>query len=484
MRKDIIVMNKITATSLSLMLMGFFITSAYAGPVWSTSSCEPAEWTAMENNLLTGEIGVSLGNLSYLANNISSLTDGKVSNPVADGELCGFCNGSAIEWCFDAPKTIERIRLSSQTYWSGKQYHRINVTRIEIKREYGTEWEAIDAPALNFSSDTKEGNVPSATLEDLESGVIAHNVVALRFTFATEDTYAYYFAEIEAAGYTEAKGPVLGDINITPAKTKAIVSGSIADTGDNASACNVYLAIDGADYIRIAKHVTDSFSYQIDGLQPGTTYTYEIMAQNNAFNVKSMMRSGTFTTQAADSQTAMWLQSEYTTDTWTALENNILKGLIASESSRISSYASSDLTKLTDGNVPNPAVGSETVGFYPNGTVAWLFEKPTTIEKLRISSLWENTYYNGISVNVIHVKYANSTDWEVLNVPAIKWTGGNELGQILTLSDIENGFIAKNIIGLKITFGEQKAAVANYYAEIEAIKYIRPKKPGFSIRVR
>jgi hypothetical protein len=69
-------------------------------------------------------------------------------------------------------------------------------------------------------------------------------------------------------------------------------------------------------------------------------------------------------------------------------------------------------------------------------------------------------------------------------VPEIKWTGGNELGQILTLSDIENGFIAKNIIGLKITFGEQKAAVANYYAEIEAIKYIRPKKPGFSIRVR
>ena len=156
---------------------------------------------------------------------------------------------------------------------------------------------------------------------------------------------------------------------------------------------------------------------------------------------------------------------------------------MATEKSGVSGYASQDMAKLTDGNVPNPAAGAETVGFTPNGTIAWAFEEPMAIKNIRISSLWESTLYNGISVNAIQVKYPDSTNWETLDVPTVQWTGGTQLVQTETLSDAETGYLARNVIGLKITFGTQKAAVANYYAEIEAVGRMEPK-PGFVLVVR
>ena len=156
---------------------------------------------------------------------------------------------------------------------------------------------------------------------------------------------------------------------------------------------------------------------------------------------------------------------------------------MATEKSGVSGYASQDMTKLTDGNVPNPAAGAETVGFTPNGTIAWAFEEPMAIKNIRISSLWESTLYNGISVNAIHVKYPDSTSWETLDVPTVQWTGGTQLVQTETLSDAETGCLARNVVGLKITFGAQKAAIANYYAEIEAVGRVEPK-PGLVLVVR
>lgn len=98
------------------------------------------------------------------------------------------------------------------------------------------------------------------------------------------------------------------------------------------------------------------------------------------------------------------------------------------------------------------------------------------IEKIRLSSLWESTLYNGISVNAIQVKHLDSENWETLDVPTVQWTGGTKLGQTETLADAEAGILARNVIGLKITFGAQKAAIANYYAEIEAVGRAEPKK--------
>ena len=62
-----------------------------------------------------------------------------------------------------------------------------------------------------------------------------------------------------------------------------------------------------------------------------------------------------------------------------------------------------------------------------------------------------------------------------LDVPTVAWTGGTKLGQTETLADAETGYLARNVVELKITFGAQKAAVANYYAEIEAVGHAEGK---------
>ncbi len=180
-------------------------TYTFAAPVepgmaWTTGSSAPSAWTPLANNLIAGRSGTTVGNLSYLANHVASLTDGEVPDPAAAEGLCGFCNGTTIAWNFDAAKTLEAIRLSAQTYWSGKQYHRINVSKIEVKYASDGTWETIDAPALSFSSDAAEGNVPSATLANDETGSLATGVWGIRLSFATDGTYAYYCAEIEAVG--------------------------------------------------------------------------------------------------------------------------------------------------------------------------------------------------------------------------------------------------------------------------------------------
>ncbi len=105
-----------------------------------------------------------------------------------------------------------------------------------------------------------------------------------------------------------------------------------------------------------------------------------------------------------------------------------------------------------------------------------------TIEKLRLSSLWETTFYNGISVNAVQVMYKGSAEWVALDVPTVQWTGGTQLGQTETLSDSETGILAQNAVGLKVFFGPQKAAIANYYAEIEAVGHLSRPPTVISLR--
>ena len=141
---------------------------------------------------------------------------------------------------------------------------------------------------------------------------------------------------------------------------------------------------------------------------------------------------------------------------------------------KTSYLASSDSTILTDGKVPDsPATdgeaGAVTVGFTPNGTIEWEFEKGMTLVRLRLTSFWRITAYNGISINAVEVKYKGAEDWTELYVPTVVWTGGTLLCQTETLSDPETGYLARNVVGLKLTFGTQKNAIANYYAEIEAV---------------
>jgi len=440
---------------------------------WTQGEYAPADWTALANNILSGlDATEKSGTSSYASLDMTKLTDGSVPNPAAGAETVGFGNAGTIAWAFEKPMTIEKLRISS--LWESTLYNGVSVNAIQVKYPDSTNWEALDVPTVQWTGGTKLGQ--TETLSDAENGFLVQGVVGLKITFgAQKAALANYYAEIEAVGYAEATGPVIGSFDIAPAKTKAMVSGSIADPGTDATACDVYLSLNGGAAAKIVEGVTGSFDCQLQGLTAGTTYAYELSVSNNSPTAKVTVRSGSFTTLAADAQTASWTQGEYAPADWTALANNILSGLNATEKSGVSTYASQDMITLTDGVVTNLAAASATVGFTPNGTIAWAFEKPTTIEKLRISSLWESTAYNGISVNAIHVKYRGSTEWEALDVPTVQWTGGTKLGQTETLTDAENGFLAQKAIGLKITFGTQKAAVANYYAEIEVVGHVEQK---------
>ena len=478
-------MSKKYARSILLVFVGALALNLYAEVAWTTGSCAPSEWTALERNLLVGKVGVAEGQLSYLAKNISSLTDGKVPDPVIDSALCGFCNGTKMEWNFDGPKTLEKIRLSAQTYWSGRQYHRINVTLIEVKHENSSDWQIVDAPELDFASDAVEGNVPNATLENSESGVIAEGVVAIRLTFGTRDAYAYYCAEIEVIGNSELSGPVCGEIDVTPAKTKATISGLISDVGGDATACSVYLSLDDAAPIKIAKSVSDSFEYYLEGLAPGTTYSYALSVSNNAPTVKGVVKEGQFTTLAEDARTTIWKTSEGVPDDFEPMEKNLLFGMTGTTSGTISGYGGG-VDLLTNAEVSGET--KQTCGFYEGATVAWEFDSPKSLGYIRFTTCFTAGYgmYDDIKISKIEVKTLDSDDsWEVLDVEPVDYAGSGKEGTALfaTLCDIENGFIVLKATALRITFAKP-INVAQYYAEIEATEYVPESKPGFTVIVR
>ena len=472
-------MRKSIMRSLLPALAGASALTLHADPAWTSGSCAPTDWTALPNNLVAGLTGTISGAIAtgYSTNDPQLLTNGEVPAEGGNKYRVGFQNTASISWTFATPRTIEKVRVSCG-YLDGALYSGFTVSSVEVQAFGSTEWTALTSAAgAGTIPNNGQLDILSLVLTDGNDVPLAETIGALRVTFGTPPIgFANYCVEIEAVGFAEATGPVIGSLEVAPAKTKAIVSGSITDAGTDATACDIYLALGGGAAAKIAEDVTGAFSYAIKDLAPGTEYAYTLSVSNNAPTAKGTVRTGTFTTLSSDAQTASWTQGEYAPANWTALGNNILAGLNATERSGLSGYASSDMTKLTDGSVPelngnmsDADAGANTVGFTPNGIIAWAFEKPMTIEKLRLSSLWKNTLYNGISVASIQVKTKGSTEWTTLDVPTVEWKGGSAIGQTETLSDAEFGFLAENVVALKITFGAQKAAVANYYAEIEAV---------------
>lgn len=484
-------MSKNIACFTLLAFAGAIALNLRAESVWTTSSCAPSEWVALDGNILLGREGETTadGVPGFASGKVSVLTDGTVSASVPDKEfIFGFRVNETVTWTFSSPMSIEEIRIST-SYLTSTSYDGVHVSKVEARFLGESVWTEIGGEG-EYKGENVAGKINSLILTNGDIPV-AENIVALRLTFGScESGFSNYYTEIEAVGRSGSINPFLNSFGIEPAKTKAKLTGIITDCGTDATACNVYLALDGGVPVRIAKRVTDSFEYQIEGLSPETTYAYTLSISNNAPIVKGISRSGTFTTMPADAQTASWTQGEYSTDAWTPLENNVLAGLTATEMTKYSSYASSDSSVLTDGLVPYPDpttdgdAGKMTVGFAENATISWVFDKLTTIEKIRLSSYWWQTYFNGISIKAVEVKYRTSENWEKLDVPTVNWKGGAKLGQMQTLTDAENGYIAKDVVGLKLTFGGIKGGVANYYAEIEATRYVRPKKTGLIMIVR
>ncbi len=172
-----------------------------------------------------------------------------------------------------------------------------------------------------------------------------------------------------------------------------------------------------------------------------------------------------------------WTNGAYEPSAWAPLGENLLAGATASYSGNLSYIGSKDMAKLTDGRIPvdisgNTGAGSQTevVGFQEDAAAIWTFSSPRTIGKIRISTRWATTSFDAITVKDVYVLQGG--DWAALGVPDSHKSGIASIttGSLeATLEDEELGYLAQNVSGLKIVFGAPESAVANYYAEIEAI---------------
>ena len=172
-----------------------------------------------------------------------------------------------------------------------------------------------------------------------------------------------------------------------------------------------------------------------------------------------------------------WTNGAYEPSTWAPLGENLLADATASYSGGLSYICTKDMAKLTDGKIPvdissSTGAGSQTevVGFQEDAAAIWTFSSPRTIGKIRISTRWATTSFDAITVKDVYVHQGG--DWVALGVPNSHRTGVASIttGSLeATLEDDALGYLAQNVSGLKIVFGAPESAVANYYAEVEAI---------------
>ena len=435
-------MSKTILRSLLFALAGVFALSLRAAPAWTTTDVEPASWTALSGNLIGGLTGTKTGTIStgYGTDSMAVLTDGVVPTVNGNESRVAFQNTGAVEWSFTTPKTLEQVRVSG-CYLGGSTYTRISISAVYVKLFGSDAWTALDGSSFLDNSGRSQNVVLCASLADPGTGYLAQGVSGLKVAFGANVPLASYIVEIEAAGSAEATGPVLGSIDIAPAKTKATVSGSIADPGTDATACDVYLALDGGAATKIAEGVTGAFTYQITGL----------------------------------------------TD-WTALANNILAGKVGAKTAGAiagTNYATDDSSVLTDGAVPS-AGGSAYIYGYQNGcTMEWTLDNAVTLEGLRLSAAYlAGTTYSKLAVSSVSVKTSGSDEWTALDAPAFSDIAGRSSGVLIcaTLSDIETGILAENVAEIKIVFGNVNA-LGSYVAEIEAVGHAERKPEALVIFV-
>ena len=475
-------MNKTVLRSLLFAIAGSFAMNLRAAPAWTTTDVEPASWEALPGNLIDHLTGTKSGTIStgYGTGDMSVLTDGVV--PTVDGNesRVAFQNTGAVEWSFTTPKTLEQVRVSG-CYLGGSSFTRISIGAVYVKLSGSDTWTALEGSSFLDNSGRSQNIVVCASLADSGAGYLAQGVAGLKVAFGANVPLASYIVEIEAVGSAEATGPVLGPVDVAPAKTKATVSGAIVDVGTDATACDVYLALDGGAATKIATGVTGAFSYALKGLTAGTEYAYELSVSNNAATAKGTVRSGTFTMLAADAQTASWAQKDVAPGDWTALSGNILSGNHGSLKSGAiagTNYATDDSGVLTDGTVPTTGGAAYIYGFQNNAVMEWTLDNAMTLERLRISACYlAGSAYTRLAVGSVSVKLAGSDAWTALDAPAISDIAGKSSNVVLcaTLSDCETGVLSENVVGLRIVFGNVNA-LGSYCAEIEAVGHAEGKK--------
>lgn len=476
-------MSKTIMSSLLLALAGVFALNLRAAPAWTTGSCAPADWAALSGNVLLNVAGATTadGVPGYASGNVAVLTNGDVPRSTPDKEgIFGFRNNENVSWTFATPKTLEQIRICT-CYLGGAAYDGVHVAKVEVMFFGESTWTEI-AGDCEYKGESAAGKINSIVLDNGDDPV-AQNIVGLKITFgACETGYANYYCEIEAVGSAGATGPFISSFDVTPAKTKAKVSCAIADVGTDATACDVYLALDGGAATKIAEGVTGSFEYQIQGLTVETTYAYELSVSNNAATAKGTVQSGTFTTLSASDSTMIWTTGACMPGDWQPLSDNVLAGVKGKmdSSHQPNGYGTNDLLVLADGAVPSQAGKDWIVGIQPNAEIDWLLDAPVTLEQLRISSCYlADPHYSGVNIASVKVKCVGFDEWvEVPDSSSGKIVGDGTSATIIcaTLFDVENGYIAQNVTAVKIVFGAAVYVNANYYAEIEAVGHSESKK--------
>lgn len=488
-------MNKITVPSLMLMLMGFFASNVHAELVWTTGSCAPSEWTALPDNLLRGVTGTISGNIiaGYSTNDPGLLTDGKVpqvgeTNEVHPNEV-GFQSNANVVWTFAAPKTLERVRISCGYPVPNNNFSGLRVISVEMQTFGSSTWMPLNAATGEYA-DNGQNAIQWLVLSNENGGPLAEGVGALRVTFGTPMAgYASYCGEIEAVGRAGAVGPTIGSVDVAPAKTKAIFSGSIASAGTDATECDVYLAIGDSRRVRIAKSVSGSFQYVIKDLQPSTTYSYNLYFLNNAPTPKESVQSGSFTTKSVEDQTISWSATDVDPAEWLNLPGDLLERLEGKIDGAVTEgYSTRNPMLVTDARVPQEGGNGYRVGFQRDSSIEWMFDEPKDIGQLRVSACYfEGPGYNRLSISSVEVRLGDFEEWVKLKADAFLDNAGRKENVVIsaTLSDSEMEYLAKGATGLKVVFGDG-VPLASYVVEIEAIEYVYvpDRKPGFSVIVR
>ena len=478
-------MSKTIMSSMLLALAGIFALNLRAAPAWTTEDVAPGDWTSLAGNLLAGLTGTKTGTIStgYGTTDMGVLTDGVAPTVNGNESRVAFQNTGAVEWSFTTPKTLEQVRVSG-CYLGGSTYTRISISAVYVKLSGSDTWTELDGSSFLDNSGRSQNVVICASLADPATGYLAQGVAGLKVAFGANVPLASYIVEIEAVGSTEATGPVLGFFAVAPAKTKATVSGTIADVGTDATACDVYLALDGGAATKIAEDVTDSFEYLVQGLTAGTTYAYELSVSNNAPTSRGTVQSGDFTTLASDASTAFWTTSEGVPGDFSPLADNLIANKTGTVSGGSVSGYGGGVELLTNGEVSG--VTKQTCGLGENRAMEWSFDGPKTLERIRFTTcdIPDGRQYDDIKISKVEVKTAGSDSWADLGVVPLDYAGGNAQGGALfaTLADAETGFLGQNVTAIRITFGKPNN-VAQYYAEIEAVGYAADQKNGVIIYV-
>ncbi len=479
-------MSKTIVTPLLPALAVAFTLNLHAEPAWTTGSYAPADWQPLDGNILLNVTGTSasVGATGYDSSDLAVLTNGSVPTSTSEnkGGIFGFKNGENISWTFAAPKTLEQIRICT-CYLSSTAYDGVHIAKVEAMFFGESSWTQV-AGESQYNGESSAGKINYAVLTNGE-GPVVQNIIGLRITFGMCETgFANYYTEIEAVGVAGATGPVIGSFAIAPAKTKAMVSGTITDPGTDATACDVYLALDDGAATKIAEGVTGLFEHQILGLTAGTTYAYELSVSNNAPTSRGTVQSGDFMTLASDASTAFWTTSEGVPGDFSPLADNLIANKTGAVSGGSVSGYGGGVELLTNGEVSG--VTKQTCGLGENRAVEWSFDGPKTLERIRFTTcdIPDGRQYDDIKISKVEVKTAGSDSWADLGVVPLDYAGGNAQGGALfaTLADAETGFLGQNVTAIRITFGKPNN-FAQYYAEIEAVGHAADQKNGVIIYV-